>query len=135
MGSERALSLAAALAALGIALYLDAHRSDAVHLRAANELGESGDYAAAIDEARQIRYAPAQAEGLIAEGSAYAALGDVARASRLYQRAEQLEPNDYAVHYYRALALIDRGDRSAARQELQRVRELNPRFEQFPPGF
>jgi O-antigen ligase len=104
-------------------------------LRSSREAAESGNFAAAVNDAESARSiepwaaSPYQELGLIAQ-----AQGEYARASELMSEAIEREDRNWQLYYLRARVEEEAGNRAAARADLARARALNPLAPELQPG-
>lgn len=130
----RAARACAALACVVGAWYLGAGWADERHLSDANAAGRAGDFRGAIEEARRVTHAPAQARALVVEGHAELALGNAAAAAAAFARAADAAPNDAGIRRAWAAALTRAGRTTQAARQLARASALDPGGA-LPPGF
>jgi tetratricopeptide (TPR) repeat protein len=104
-------------------------RSAVAHSNLSVALGERGDAAGALREARAaVELGPEDAGRAANLGVALARSGDTAGAREAFARAVTLAPGDASAHYHLGTALADLGRGTEAAAELWEAVRLNPRF-------
>jgi tetratricopeptide (TPR) repeat protein len=132
--SLRWVSLPTALICLALAGYLAITARDEQHVKRANQLGQAGQYAAAVAEARQVTRAPAASRARLAQAYAEILRGHNAAALEQFREAARRDPNNFVIRRDWAFALLLVGRRQAAQTQMARALALNPRL-QLPTGF
>ena len=130
---QRAPALALALLCAALAVYAAGQAGAARRVQRADVLGLHGDYAGALREALAVHSSPAEGQALLVAAAAAAASGDDRDAADLLGLAVRRDPQDWSVHFSRALVLRRLGD-PAAGAEMATARRLNPRLA-LPAGF
>jgi Flp pilus assembly protein TadD len=131
---QRAVALVAAAGCLLGAFYLGSSWQDEHALREANDAGRAGDYATAVERAREVSHAPTKARALRTEAYALLAMGDVPGAVDAFRRAAEAAPNDADVRRGWSEALRRAGRPAQADRQLSRAIALDPGVA-LPPGF
>lgn len=121
-------SRTAAFGGLLLAGYLALAAHDAIRVRDGTRALERGDQAAAADHVRDVVREPAAAQAAILRAFAARGQRDPAAAERAFADAVDRTPNDWALRRERATNLLELGQRDAARRELVRALDLNPRM-------
>jgi tetratricopeptide (TPR) repeat protein len=127
--SARELGIAALVAACAVgAGYEWIGSSQAQSVRDAFVAGAEGRYHDAISDAQDVSAWPAVAEAHRVVAFALEDLGGRDRAAvAAFDTALRDAPNDWVLYQGRALALLHLGQTAAARRDVARVKELNPR--------
>lgn len=130
---ERRGSLAAGVVSIGLAVYALAAQSSASHLERANTLGLHGNFQAALAEARRAG-GPFTGDGLLTQAYALIALGRPGAASDTLARAEDRDPQNWVLHFQRAVVLGRLHLMPEADREMAVAHTLNPLLV-IPPKF
>lgn len=133
MTRARLVSVGLALACLLATVYFAAHWRQASLVRDANELGRSGQPAAAARVASRVRGAPERAPALLARARALRANAQYRAADRAFGRAAAEDPNNWILYRDWGSVIVHLGDRKRAGIMYAHAVALNPRI-QFPPG-
>ena len=130
----RAIRVALVAVCLLMALWLGQSARDQRRVANAVELANSGDLAGAVALARRVDGRPAALRARLLEGRALTAAGRPDEAVAAFRRAATYAPSDASLHLDWAVAELARGRRRAARAQMQRALELDPKL-RLPPGF
>jgi Flp pilus assembly protein TadD len=94
----------------------------------ANRLGGAGQYAASLQEARQVTMTPASDRALLTEAYDLEDLGRLREADRAFARAAAADPSNWVIRRDWALELRREGQSRRARVQMRRAISLNPKL-------